>query len=140
MKRQLLSIFAVCSLATVLVAPLCAQSLGGIGVNIPFEFVAQGKTLLSGQYYLQPVGSSLMIKSADGKTRAFVLTNSVYGQATENQLRLVFHRYADTHFLSQVWSPENRIVGYQLPRTKLEIEMAKGTPGFQKESIVAQGK
>ena len=63
-----------------------------------------------------------------GRVAAFeVLLNTIAVQtlATPDKGKLVFHKYGDEYFLSQVWKPGANI-GNQLRKTQREIEVAAG--------------
>ncbi|HSE98746.1 MAG TPA: hypothetical protein VLD57_10830, partial [Blastocatellia bacterium] len=61
----------------------------------------------------------LLIQSADKSRAAMILTNSVSGKSMQKTGKLVFHRYGDKYFLSQVWSPGLQ-VGRTVPASDIE--------------------
>jgi hypothetical protein len=66
---------------------------------------------------------ALAIRSADSKNNAIRLTNATASQERK-PARLVFHRYGNTYFLSQVWEGGDR-TGRQLVISKQEIAMQR---------------
>ena len=139
MKKQLFSLLAMSSLSVLLAAPLFAQSVEGFGVKIPFEFMIGNRTLPAGEYVVKPAGRALQIRGRNGQASAIALTNQAEGRRTGTDAQMVFHRYGDTYFLSQVWMPENR-TGHRLLPSKLERELAHGKVGPPVESIIASGR
>jgi|ERR1051326_3801689 hypothetical protein len=128
MKKQVLTTVALLSLLVTLAMSSFANA-GRIMVNIPFAFTA-GKALLpAGQYTLEQAGvinNSLLIRSADGKAKAAYVTtmsNDTMRRA-ESKAKLVFHRYGDTYFLSQIWEAGSSIV-HEVPKTAAERELLK---------------
>ena len=90
-------------------------------VNIPFAFGVEGHSLPAGEYLVLTVTPerSIRIASADGKHSAVVNTLPNYASAPSENSRLVFHRYGDEYFLTQVWT-----VGQNLARNSLSTKRA----------------
>jgi hypothetical protein len=89
------------------VAPGRAQDQPKMKATIPFTFVVGSKELKAGEYLIQQVGSpgsqSLQFRSEDGDFEQTALTMPIETNKIGNHERLVFHRYGDQYFLSQVW-------------------------------------
>ncbi len=100
--------------------------------DVPFEFVAGDRTFPAGVYRVERVNpqspvSVLSIRSEDGKLSVLVTTSSVRtmsGQPAESAV-LVFNRYGDHHFLSQLWQPADA-EGLQIAKSRQERELRKG--------------
>jgi hypothetical protein len=123
MKTNLLHI----SIAAVLAAgAVYAQSSISLNANVPFDFVAGEKTLPAGHYTVAqaPALGVLMIRSSETKGAVFAMTNPVYSPAGRNESKLVFHRYGNAYFLSEVWGSEN--AGGQLPASKEDRKLEAG--------------
>jgi hypothetical protein len=95
-------------------------------VNIPFAFTAGRITLPAGEYRVEElaVGSAmLVIHRTDGSATKIVPSNVAEANARQTQSKLVFHRYGNRYFLSQVW-----VAGYsrgrELPESAKEKEQA----------------
>ncbi|OFW30248.1 MAG: hypothetical protein A3J28_11860 [Acidobacteria bacterium RIFCSPLOWO2_12_FULL_60_22] len=119
-----LSLFVTAGLA----APLFAQSKKTLVAKIPFEFVVGDRTLPASEYIVEHVfwgSSAIRIQTEDGPG-PYGLTTSMLVQRPvhEAEGKLIFHRYGDTYFLSQVWLP-TRITGQQVPKPKRERELAQ---------------
>jgi len=111
---------------TTAVATANGQSRHKLTANVPFEFMVGEKVLAAGQYRVSQVGigdEALAIRSADSKNNAIRLTNATASQERK-PARLVFHRYGNTYFLSQVWEGGDR-TGRQLVISKQEIAMQR---------------
>ena len=114
---------AVGVLFTTMVAGQCrAQSLKA---SIPFDFVVGNTTLPAGEYALRPLnpvdGSIVGIKQVDGSAAMIVVTRPADQTGQTTEARLIFHRYGNEYFLSQIWTGLN---GLQLHMSKREQEMA----------------
>ena len=97
--------------------------------QIPFLFHLGGSVLPSGAYSVYPQGGAhevVHLRSADGKSSVMMLSHRVESLADAARAKLVFNRYGDQYFLSQVW-PGNSNAGRELPKTRLEEEVAATT-------------
>ena len=80
-----------------------AQAPRKVEVNIPFAFAAGNTTLQPGVYSIKRLsGNYLTLRSADSSVilNAPVNLTSTDANAVE---RLVFKKYGDQYFLSQIW-------------------------------------
>ena len=80
--------------------PAHAQSLK-MKVQIPFAFYAAEKELPAGTYIVERRGDAIRISDRKGHTAA-VLANPVDNDGANLGNRVVFNRYGDTVFLSEV--------------------------------------
>jgi hypothetical protein len=137
MKYTTLKTLAVFGLFLMLsAASVHAQSANRIAANIPFNFTAGDAKLKAGEYTIQRDNMQmLVVTSADGKTRAFVLApETVRRMRNDMREKLVFHRHGDQYFLSEVWtsretegnglyaSDAERRLTKELARTKADPE------------------
>jgi hypothetical protein len=88
--------------------------------QIPFDFIVAEKTLSSGQYQVRSETGSgvIVIRDAGGKNSLMRLTNQASSRPGRDMgAKLVFHRYGNSYFLSQVWMNGS---GRELARSKQE--------------------
>ena len=106
MERRSFLIATTLTMCTVFaVLPLLAQITRPITVHVPFDFVAVEKTLPAGEYTLsQQSNSVILIRSTDQKQALFVITQGTQSAKVQEQAKLVFDRFGDRYFLSEVWS------------------------------------
>lgn len=131
MKKVTLSAFAMLILVTTMlaVAPVHAQTKSQLKASIPFNFQIGHKTLPAGDYTIQCVNpdagkTALLIKSVDGRTSRMVIMTPAQAAQVQEQSRLVFNRYGDQYFLSQVWTGGDSY-GLELRKARAERELAK---------------
>jgi hypothetical protein len=108
------------------VATANGQSKHKLTAQVPFEFIVGDKTLDAGQYQVSEVGvasDALAIKGADSKNSAIQLARTTASHQSK-AARLVFRRYGNTSFLSQVWEGGEEI-GRQLPKSSQERAMER---------------
>jgi hypothetical protein len=119
MKSQLLrmSMFAVVTAAAVY-----AQNPQVEKATISFNFIVGSRTMPAGQYTVEDVRPLLILKSADGGILN-VITDSIQSLDAQTVGKLVFHRYGNQYFLSEVWTP-GRTSGRQVSTTGRERELA----------------
>jgi hypothetical protein len=121
MKTNLLRLSIVAVLAA---AAAFAQS-STLHANVPFDFIVGTQVLPAGQYTVDSgsLHSTVIIRSNDCMRAAMaVLGSGLRSTATSNRGKLVFHRYGDTYYLTEIWQPGNE--GHQLPETSRERELA----------------
>ena len=107
MRRIFTAIVATALLALTITTPASAQLPGtAMRAYIPFDFIVNGKTLPAGNYEVRRITEApegLIIRSVDNKH-----DHCVFETETLNQTRrprhdeIVFNRYGDTYFLSEV--------------------------------------
>ena len=103
-----------------------AQTGGRIEASVPFDFAAGETQLKAGDYTVTRISKdALQLRNAQTKTSVIVMAPLAI-QQTRNDApeRLVFKRYGNEYFLSQVWT--NRAAdGRGLFTSKAEKRLAK---------------
>ena len=125
MNTKLIRYFGVSLFAA---ASLCAQGAQKITVQVPFGFHAGPSMLPAGEYSVDTEAAPgiVRLRSADSKSAAMIQTNAVQSHTYSSSGKLVFHRYGDEYFLSQVWQPGSD-TGRELRVTRREMEVAAHT-------------
>ena len=121
MKRTLFRVTGLLALAF-MAATQIAQAQEQVIANVPFAFTAGNRTLPAGEYRVGKwiTGDrTLFIQSTDRGATTFAASIPAESNAPQTQTKLVFHRYGDRYFLSQVWV-EGSTYGRQLPKSKEE--------------------
>lgn len=98
-----------CVLSLLVVMSVHAQDPGAaIRASIPFDFTVEGKTLPAGRYEIRRINdepTGLMIQNVyHRRNEALFQTEPTDERRIPNHSLLVFHRYGDTYFLSEVVS------------------------------------
>jgi hypothetical protein len=99
-----------------------AQVGANFTVVVPFDFSVSGKTFPAGEYNVgrSTQGSEgLMIRARDGRGGAYLLTKPIQTDNNQPQTMVVFNRYDNRYFLSQVWIAGKR-TGRELFKTRKE--------------------
>ena len=112
-------------------------------VNIPFSFTLGDKTFPADQYRVEPISfsgttlnSRLLIRSMNGDNSAIVSTLPIQSGEIQDQSKLIFNRYGDQYFLSQVWTSGNS-AGRRVRGSRIEEGLAKNSEERQTVSVIA---
>jgi hypothetical protein len=110
MKRNYFRLFVVFLGAALLAGVASAGESDRIIVNIPYDFVASGKTLPAGLYIVQRLSDSnyfpLSISSRENGSTVFVQSTEVK-EASQSHPRVDFLVSGDQHFLTSVQTAEH---------------------------------
>jgi len=116
----------VLSVAIVVVSAR-AQASSPLLANIPFEFVVGDKTLPAGEYRIERMLSGnpkvLLIRSTDGRAHRTVMTMEVLANDWQAESKLIFNRYGNHYFLTQIWTQGDNS-GRELFKSQRETELA----------------
>ena len=135
MKRNLFGILTTLTLALLISVPLSAQTIAK--ATVPFDFTVGRTHMPAGTYEISPL-SRAAILIRDRKTAKSVLSlfNSEEPGRADSTPKLVFHRYGDKYFLSQV-SRGNGGAVMQLPTSKLEEEVRIAGRSVPQKTVLA---
>ena len=128
MKLQILGTLATgILLALMTAAPAQAQMTGtALRVAIPFEFIVSGKTLPAGNYEVRRINDSpegLVIRNIiDKHDHVMFETEAVEAKKIPKRSEIIFHRYGDTYFLSEVFTGGEQM-GRELPASRAERQI-----------------
>ena len=122
MKRNLyVSLTALVLALTVNVA--FAQTHSKSKANVPFSFSAAQKSMEPGSYSIIVTDRVLQLRN-DSTNETVELIAQPEESAKPQATRLVFHKYGDHYFLTEVWSATGQAgaSGMELPSSKAEQE------------------
>ena len=124
MKKNALSMLALVSgILMIACASVQAQSRT-TRASISFDFAAANSTMKAGEYTVQQVSAqTILLKSADRKSQAYVMTPQSINSTNRRPQRLVFRRYGNSYFLGEIWTTE--FTGMRLAPSKDERSIAK---------------
>ena len=127
-----------CSVALLAAVSMYAQGSQKMKVQVPFGFHVGNSLLPSGEYTVDAdAGPGVVrLKSGDAKASVMIIALPVQAPATPGQGKLVFHKYGEEYFLSQIWK-QGDLMGRELRTTRREIEVASGARR-RVESIMAR--
>jgi hypothetical protein len=139
--KSLRNQITICLLLTAAAITVSAQTESKrlMTVNIPFAFSVENHSLPEGEYMIFTVTPerSIRIVSSDGKHSAIVNTLPNYASLPSENSRLVFHRYGDEYFLTQVWAAGQDVARNPLS-TKRAMEIASSGGAPQTFTVLAR--
>ena len=110
MKKKIFRAALTCSLLTVVVAATAYAQLPGTAVRatIPFDFSVRGKILPAGDYEIRRITDEpggLIISSLNDKHERILFdTAPVQARRITSRAEIIFQRYGDSYFLSEVFA------------------------------------
>jgi hypothetical protein len=126
MKAKLFFVAAALLLSVAAISTCYAQQTV-LAVKIPFAFHDGNRTLPAGEYRVERVltgyGSFEQLRQIDGNAVMTVLTMSVESKTGNQSPELVFNRYGQTYFLSQIWMGDAQ--GRQVFKSDYEKSIAR---------------
>jgi hypothetical protein len=145
MKKNVLSTLVTCCLFILGAAATSYAQMPGseLRATIPFDFSVRGKTLPAGKYEVRRVNDSpeALIISHEGsqaREHAIFNTESLDARKIPDRGQIVFHRYGDTYFLSEILIGGERM-GRELPQSRqerrLRSEMASNGSQAEPETV-----
>ena len=126
MKKQALAVVVALTISVV-AAGECFARPPVLHANIPFAFAVGDKWLPAGQYQIETVttgsGTLQVIRHSSGGANTFLSTIALEAHHGNSNTELVFHRYGNEYFLSQIWNGEGK--ARQLIESNQEKEAAR---------------
>jgi hypothetical protein len=107
MKKQIA--VAVAMLVAAIAAGQCYAQHTSLKADIPFAFQVGNKPMPAGEYWIQ---------RANDQDRGLALTLAVDAKDGKSDPVLVFHKYGNSYFLSEIWTGESQ--GRQLFKSERE--------------------
>ena len=128
MTKKAFTIASVVVLSMAIVAVSArGQASSPLLANIPFQFVVGDQTLPAGEYRIERMLSGnpkvLLIRGKDGRAHRTVMTMEVLANDWQAESKLIFNRYGNHYFLSQIWTQGDNS-GRELFKSQRESELA----------------
>lgn len=121
-----------------------AKTHSTLVLNVPFKFTVGDRLLSPGTYSFEQLLDSapglniIAIRSTDGGTYQAAVTTTTQASSIPRSSRLVFRRYGDSFFLSQVWT-KGKLVGLLLYRSRGETRLVEQQAANEEVSVPAVG-
>ena len=107
MRKQLWKTVGFLAVILVTSTALSQSNRGDTIADIPFAFTVANHALPAGRYTVTRFGETTLRISSPHNQGMVMLTQAVEGKAPESKGKMVFHRYGDAYFLSEVWVAAN---------------------------------
>jgi hypothetical protein len=105
-------------------------------VEIPFDFAVGSAKLPAGEYIVDThiAPGVVALRATDGRGAASAQVNHTVANKPADESKLVFNKYGNRYFLSQVW--EAGKAGHMINRSRREMETAKAETVPAEERIL----
>ncbi len=139
--RILIALTAVTVLLLVLSPSAQGQQQFLFRVDVPFEFIAGGVHLPSGQYLAFHTSPTMIeLVNRDGRASAWIpVKASPVAQAGDDPNKIVFNRYGDTYFLSKVQTAHDQQV-HECFRCQGEVKLAAQYRSTEVKTVILAAK
>jgi hypothetical protein len=129
MKRQLVKGMTMLLMVVALAFVSAVASAYGqtARADVPFEFVAAGRTLAAGHYEISAANSTrefVRIRNNGTEQSTMMLTIAATKNRVVEEGKLVFRRYGNRYFLAEIWNA-GESEGRQLLKSKEEKAIAR---------------
>ena len=129
MQKQMiktLSMLMLLAVVALTATAVSAQTSRQVNANVPFSFIVGDKELPAGNYRIQPtsIGSGILRIAGTENSKSTVRLTSLLRRNDSGRGKLVFHRYQDQYFLSEIWVT-GESDGRQLVKSKREKVMQR---------------
>ena len=110
--------------AAVVLALGVANAQSRIVASVPFDFEVANRYMERGEYTftIDLSRATVLVQGHGSDSAAFALSHSTQAGKIDQDAKLVFHRYGDRYFLSQVWSA-SMADGRELQQSRKEREL-----------------
>lgn len=112
-----------------------AQTSAGITAQVPFDFVANGKSMPAGECTITIAGRAGLLLISSGKEHAYAFPTADYSANATKETALVFHHYGHLYFLVAI--KREGATGYQLPASRVERELHARNVPWQEFTLLA---
>lgn len=126
-------------LSTPLLANAQVSHKGAIAGQVPFEFVVGDRVVPAGRYIVQAAptaADTILIRNSSAAISLFSSLTFGEARAIPETHELVFHKYGDRYFLSEIRVAGNR-VAYEVPMSREETELRVKNQPSAEETIHA---
>jgi hypothetical protein len=124
---------------------VCALMIGSLAsaqtqstvliVNIPFAFRTTMQELPAGRYRVIRESASSVRLEGDGSAGGSVLMHDASQSHVSERGAVVFNRYGDRYYLSQIWKP-GEVIGLECAKSRAEKDILR-SESTQAQSVIA---
>jgi hypothetical protein len=119
-----------------------AQAQSRVNADVPFAFTLQDKAMPAGNYQIiARSGQVLEVRSLDSQHGQLLIKQLSLQSSKDQSPKLVFHKYGDQYFLTQIWYGDSRNgVGFAESKREKEISMASNDAASAPETVIVAMK
>ena len=139
MKRSIYGALAILAAALIVSVPL-VQAQSRVNADVPFAFSLLDKSMPAGNYQIIALSDqALEVWNLDTEHGQLLAKQMSVESSKDQSPKLVFHKYGDQYFLSQIWYGYSHYgMGFAESKREKEVKMAaNGLPTVAETVIVA---
>jgi hypothetical protein len=104
-----------------------AQDFNSAKVDVPFAFQTGSVRMPAGLYQIDQSDHVVVLRGPD-QVSEFIVMHSTVNRSRSSQGKIIFHRYGNKYFLSQIWRA-GETTGLECSRSRAEkdVVLAKNT-------------
>ena len=134
MKSNMFKALTILAAALAIAVPMI-QAQSRLDARVPFAFIAGEKSMPAGSYEISTSGAAPVLCSLETNQSRFLM-NSIHLQDwNAKSSKLVFHKYGDQYFLSEIWDGQSSI-GVKLAESRREKETKMAADHSSRETVV----
>jgi hypothetical protein len=132
------TVAALALVSSLVIGPVAGYAQSGtLRLQVPFAFHAGSQTLPPGVYEIHSVSPQVVrIANMGTPARAFVLTQTIMDKKARSTARLIFSRYGNDYFISDIFWRDNS--GRTTVKSPMELELAKNKGPAEIVSVPGQ--
>jgi len=135
MNRNFFGILTTMTMALLISVPLSAQTTAR--VTVPFDFTVGQTQMSAGTYDINPLAhEAIVVRNTKEARSALSIVRSERSRNSDSGTKLVFNRYGDKYFLSQISCGFGGGVMH-LPNSTLEKEVRIASSNVTRKVVVA---
>jgi hypothetical protein len=139
MRSKIYGALAMLAVALIVSVPFM-QAQTRVQADVPFAFNLQDSAMPAGSYQIIALDDQVLEVWNLDEHRGQLLLKQVGIKASQAQSpKMVFHKYGDRYFLSQIWGA-NSHYGIQLAESKLEKEVKMAAVRHAPETVIVAMK
>ena len=137
MKSKIYGALATLAVALTVSVPF-VQAQSKLHADVPFAFSLQGKAMTAGNYEIIALSDrALEVQNLDAKQAQLVIKQMSVQASDFQNPKLVFHKYGDQYFLSQIWYGDSQYgVGFAESKREKEVKMASNDAPNAPETVI----
>jgi hypothetical protein len=138
MKRNLIGTLSLLALSLLLTTP-GAYAQHAMQATVPFAFNVGSSRVPAGSYLITMDyhGDKIVVRNSS-RTGATVLSHGQRESAGKISLKLVFKRFGDQYFLTQIWGEQgNAGEAVSVPRSATKLQVASAPTQSNKDVMIA---
>ena len=141
MKSKIYGALAMLAAALIVSVPFI-QAQSRVQADVPFAFSLQGKAMPAGNYEIIALSDrAIEVRNLNTRRSQFLLKPMSVQSSREQGPMLVFHKYGDQYFLSQIWNGGSHYgVGFAESEREKEVSLAGNGAANASETVIVAMK